>query len=302
MCLNDPQCQSASYCKTIDGYTCQLSGFYEDGRCTEFVAGGLCSHTAIVYPCENGGTFLPENRTCQCAHGFVGDYCHRRYRDCIETPKVIGELYLIKPLGSHSEFEWGCKTPGLNYTEITTIDSISTLDYALTWQQIKRGISLFAGFYILGIENLHQLTKQGRYDMFVILYVLEKAFGYLRYGNFRVDSEAEGYAIHWDYFWQDTSIYPGSDEYLDGFGGAGDAKKNLNGARLGTYDKDINGCASTNNAAWWYNPLGCTTLGFGSDALYWPTNRTGRVALEPIYIAVMGMKPVYWYVEDDLVL
>ncbi|XP_071086595.1 microfibril-associated glycoprotein 4-like [Haliotis cracherodii] len=234
----------------------------------------------------------------------MGQYNPRSARasNCVETPKVIGNLYVINPLGSHTEFEWGCKTPGLNYTEITTFDSAYTLDYAVSWQQVKQGIPLYGGFYILGLENLHQLTKQGMYDMFIILYILGKPFGHLHYRNFRVDSEAEGYALHWDHFEPDTNIFPGSDEYLDGFGGAGDPNKNLNGARFGTYDNDVNGCAGSNNAAWWYNPLGCTAVKFASDGLHWPTNRTGTYALEQVFIAVMGMNPVYWYVHDDLVL
>ncbi|XP_048251759.1 ficolin-1-B-like [Haliotis rufescens] len=221
---------------------------------------------------------------------------------CIETPQVIGELYLIQPLGSHSEFEWTCTSPTANYTEVSTIDTTFSLDYAITWQQIKLGVLMFQGFYILGAENMHKLTIQGRYDLMMVFIVTGKPFGQVYYKHFRVDSEAEGYACHWDLFQPDTTILPASYDYMDGLGGAGDPNKNLNGAGVGTYDKDINGCANANNAAWWYNPLGCTSLKFESNGIHWPTNRTGTVVLEPVYATIIGMKPVYWYVEDDLVL
>ncbi|XP_046555116.1 protein crumbs-like [Haliotis rubra] len=89
LCLNDPGCLSASYCKTPGGLTCQLSGRYSDGNCSGFVSNVDCTVTTLMNPCENGGTFYPGNRTCQCVNGFVGDYCQRRYRELLFAPSGI---------------------------------------------------------------------------------------------------------------------------------------------------------------------------------------------------------------------
>lgn len=155
----------------------------------------------------------------------------------------------------------------------------------------------------MGLENLHQLTKQGVYDLFVYLFKTGRPYGSLSYRNFKVDSESEGYALRWDHLDKEFNGYfTGSDDFLDGFGGAGDATKNLNGARFGAFDNDIAGCARAKNAGWWYNPVGCNMITFDPNGLYWPTNLTGVVQLDYINITMMVMKPVHWYKEDDLVL
>ncbi|XP_067668306.1 angiopoietin-related protein 2-like [Haliotis asinina] len=303
ICLSDPDCLSASYCKTTDGYTCQLSGLYADGSCSGLVADGNCIQTAMMDPCENGGTFFSENRTCHCAHGFVGDYCQRRYRDCLESPQANTHYYL-EPLDSNHVFEWHCEPAAVNYTLVAPIIQAYSPNYTLSWQQFKHGIPRFTGFYFIGLENLHQLTKQGVYDL--VVYLIKAGggpYGSLAYRNFKVGSESEGYALRWEYFEREfDNVFSHSEVFMDGFGGFSDATKNLNGARFGTYDNDIGVCARTKNAGWWYNPVGCSMISFGGDGLYWPTNTTGTVGIENVMIVMITMKPVYWYKLDDLVL
>ncbi|XP_067668369.1 fibrinogen C domain-containing protein 1-like [Haliotis asinina] len=175
--------------------------------------------------------------------------------------------------------------------------------FTRTWETMKRGLPLFKGthFYFLGLENLHQLTKHVSYDLLIYVWVIRVNNGLLLYKNFRVDAEAEGYACHWDYFKQNTSVNL-SDHYLDGFGGAGDGTKNLNGARFATYNKDLNGCASSKGSGWWYNPIGCTSLLFEPDGLHWPVNRTGTIEIEKMDYVQIRLERPYWYVDDDLVL
>ncbi|XP_071078482.1 angiopoietin-related protein 2-like [Haliotis cracherodii] len=303
ICLNDPECLSASFCKADGGYTCQLSRFYADGGCSQFAADGDCSLTAIVNPCENGGTFFPQNRTCQCVDGFVGDYCQRRYRDCTETPQ--SKHSFIQPLESDYISEIYCEYHPLHLkrlTPITTYMLTFSGNFTRTWQSMRQGIPLQSHYYFLGLENLHQLTKQGVYDLWVFLMDVGKSAGSIRYTNICVDSEAEGYALHWDHIESENFGSYDDNPYMDGFGGVGDVTKNINGARFGTYDNDVNGCAGSKGAGWWYNPLGCTMLQFDPDGLSWPVNRTGAVEIEQINIVKLVLLPVYWYVEDDLVL
>lgn len=151
-----------------------------------------------------------------------------------------------------------------------------------------------------GLENLHLLTRQGMYDLSFFLVGNGPIFGRLWYRNFRVDSEANGYSLYWDYIYFDPSVI-NSGQYMDGLGGAGDATKNLNGARFGTLDNDVNDCANANNAGWWFNPRGCTALKFEAG-LSWPINRSGTIETELLIGAMVGLHPVFWYTEDDLVL
>lgn len=218
--------------------------------------------------------------------------------DCSETP-LARTNYTIQPLGSNYAFVWQCGF--LNYTNVVLFLNIYVPDYALTFQQAKEGIPIFEGYFFLGLENLHQLTKQGRYDLFVLVTSSGTEPGLVLYTKFRVDSADKGYALHWDSFERNCRS-PGSYQILDGFGGNGDVTKNLNGARFGTHDNDISDCARNNNASWWYNQLGCTTLIFDLKGLYWPTNRSGTVEMELMEFTFMYIEPAYWYVEDDLIL
>ncbi|XP_048251760.1 fibrinogen beta chain-like [Haliotis rufescens] len=295
-CLNEQNCLSASYCKTSDGYTCQLSGIYTGGGCSGLGSDGECTLTAVEFPCDNGGTFIPENRTCHCVQGFIGSYCQRRYRDCLETP-LGNDEYLIQPLESDFVFQWPCTSSSLFDIEVSEYNLATNANYTLSWEQMKHGFPILPGmYYFIGLEILHELTKQGMYNLVVEVIRFVKDAGIVRYKNFRVDSEADGYACHWD------SVTFSNDKYLDGFGAVGDATKSMNGARFGTFDNDVNGCARAESVSWWHNPIGCTMMKFDPDGLYWPVNRTGVVEMEKMDIAKIGLAHVYWYVDDDLIL
>ncbi|XP_071086606.1 fibrinogen-like protein 1 [Haliotis cracherodii] len=168
---------------------------------------------------------------------------------------------------------------------------------------MREGIPFQNGLYFMGLEPLHLLTKQGTYDMRVFLGIYYQGYiliGFVWYRNIRVDSEADGYALHWDYFEKEQSY--NSSIYLDGFGGLGDATKNLNGAHFGTYDRDVSGCARAQSRGWWYNKFGCTTLKFVHNGVMWPTNQTGTITLEFFNYFYLRIQSVAYYREDDLVL
>lgn len=204
---------------------------------------------------------------------------------------------------SEHVFRWLCVS---NHTLVTIIGQISAnITSPHSWQQFKEGFGPMSwpptAFMFCGLEYMHMLTSQGVYDMSVFFSAFTYPNGRLWYRNIRVDSEANGYSLHWDYL-QIDEVYVNSYQYLDGFGGAGDATKNLNGARFGTFDNDVSGCAHDNHAGWWYNPLGCTSLKFEEAGLSWPTNRSGTVETELLFGVFIAIHPVVWYIEDDLVL
>lgn len=184
---------------------------------------------------------------------------------------------------------------------MTEILSVSNFNYTHEWKLVRSGIPILPNvFSFLGLESLHQLTKQGMYDMYVLLTIYGTDKGKLWYRNIRVDSEADRYALHWDHFERDRdSRY--TSAYLDGFGGAGDATKNLNGALFGTYDRDVNGCATAKGIGWWYNPRGCMIMDIVPNGVYWPTDRSGTISNEYINIFKIRLISVNMYVEDDLV-
>ncbi|KAL6482458.1 hypothetical protein MHYP_G00105380 [Metynnis hypsauchen] len=118
-----------------------------------------------------------------------------------------------------------------------------TLNFYRPWEHYKKGFGNTNGEHWLGLENLYQLTRRGKYELRVDLEDFEGAKVYAQYSTFSVDSEVNGYKL-----------------IVGGFlnGGAGDSLTTHNGQKFSTFDKDQDSwgggnCAKTYLGAFWYS-------------------------------------------------
>lgn len=115
------------------------------------------------------------------------------------------------------------------------------LDFNRTWDEYKKGFGSFDGNFFIGLENLHELTKGGKYRL---RYEIQTKSGSWYYGEYRrcvVDDEENLYAIH-----------------LDGYAGDAGDMSYENGNSFTTVDRDndkstYSNCAKIGGGGWWYN-------------------------------------------------
>ncbi|KAI5091245.1 microfibril-associated glycoprotein 4 [Silurus meridionalis] len=117
-----------------------------------------------------------------------------------------------------------------------------SVNFYRPWEHYKKGFGSLNGEYWLGLENLHQITRKGKYELRVDLQDFEGASVYAQYTSFSVESENNGYKLN-----------------VNGFinGGAGDSMVVHNGQKFSTFDKDqdldaLGNCAKRYLGAFWY--------------------------------------------------
>ena len=84
------------------------------------------------------------------------------------------------------------------------------------WQEYKQGFGKQDGSFWIGLEKLHQITKDTQHVLYVDVTHFNGSRFYAEYDYFRVGSEAEGYKLH-------VTGYSGT---------AGDGLHNHNGNRF----------------------------------------------------------------------
>nr|XP_029720075.1 ficolin-3-like [Aedes albopictus] len=123
-----------------------------------------------------------------------------------------------------------------------------SVDFFRNWTQYRNGFGDVGGEFWLGLEQLHQLTKDRRFELIVELEANDSVVLFARYDDFAIGSEAEMYSL----------------KGLGNFTGtARDALSYHRGRSFATSDRE-NGNCSYNYAtgcmsAWWYS------CGFKSD-------------------------------------
>ncbi|XP_067260651.1 microfibril-associated glycoprotein 4-like isoform X1 [Chanodichthys erythropterus] len=117
-----------------------------------------------------------------------------------------------------------------------------SVNFYRPWNQYKRGFGNVESEYWLGLENMHQLTRNRKYMLRVDLEDFEGRKGFALYSSFSVDCECAGYQLS-----------------VSGFteGGAGDSLSGHNGQKFTTFDKDQDiydsNCAKHFLGGFWYS-------------------------------------------------
>ena len=115
-----------------------------------------------------------------------------------------------------------------------------------TWETYKRGFGDIHGDYWLGNENIHTLTNTGNFELRIDFVSQNSMDHYVKYRNFRVDTEANQYQLHIGEL-TNSSLALRTGQHLD----------HHNLMPFSTYDRDndhgVRNCASRFYAGWWYN-------------------------------------------------
>ncbi|KAM9716375.1 microfibril-associated glycoprotein 4-like [Menidia menidia] len=160
-----------------------------------------------------------------------------------QNKKSPSGVYTIYPIGSTSAVQVYCDmdSHGGRWT-VFQRRMDGSVNFYRGWDQYRAGFGSAAGEYWLGLENLHQLTRQRNYELLVDMEDFEGKKAFARYSSFKVDAECDGYALHVTGFSKE--------------GGAGDSLKVHNGRKFTTFDKDQDiwnlNCAKRALGAFWY--------------------------------------------------
>ncbi|XP_072229675.1 microfibril-associated glycoprotein 4-like [Leuresthes tenuis] len=162
-------------------------------------------------------------------------------------------VFTIYPIGSTSAVQVYCDmdSQGGRWT-VFQRRMDGSVNFYRPWVQYKMGFGNAAGEYWLGLENIHQMTRQRNYELLVDMEDFEGKKAFARYSSFKVDAECDGYVLHVTGFSKE--------------GGAGDSLHLHNGMKFSTFDKDQDiwpgNCAKSFLGGWWYwkchnaNPTG----------------------------------------------
>lgn len=116
------------------------------------------------------------------------------------------------------------------------------VDFLRGWNDYKYGFGDLDGEFWFGLEKLHQLTKNGRFELAVELEAYNGTYKFARYDEFAIGSEDEMYSL----------------KKLGRFSGtAYDALDYHRGRSFSTIDRDNDSdgkshCAKYFKGAWWY--------------------------------------------------
>ncbi|XP_072230065.1 microfibril-associated glycoprotein 4-like [Leuresthes tenuis] len=178
-------------------------------------------------------------------------------------------VFTIYPIGSTSAVQVYCDmdSQGGRWT-VFQRRMDGSVNFYRPWVQYKMGFGNAAGEYWLGLENIHQMTRQRNYELLVDMEDFEGKKAFARYSSFKVDAECDGYVLHVTGF----SKKGGAGE-LPGFSCCGDLISGVfsmflsRRMKFSTFDKDQDiwssgNCAKSFLGGWWYekchnaNPTG----------------------------------------------
>ncbi|KAK7094731.1 hypothetical protein V1264_006241 [Littorina saxatilis] len=216
--------------------------------------------TEIV--CQNGGT--PNGSRCHCPIQYGGRTCHRLIRDCSEPfynhgyRTEVATLYNIQPQTAPCPFEVQCifKWGGV----VTVFRRGQGSNFDKNWEEYKEGFGdPDSGNFFVGLENLHHLLKQAKFELNIWIENVDMKNGGAFYENVTVGSESESYALSYDIF-QDYRDFDADDGFSASVPMSFSAR-----------DNDVNQCYNQSGNAGWYTP---NCAGFGgvfSDGYFdWP--------------------------------
>ncbi|XP_069117635.1 fibrinogen-like protein 1 [Argopecten irradians] len=197
-------------------------------------------------PCFNSGMWNGAN--CNCPTGCSGTFCGNCYTDCTDGTNdgLTGTAVIayIQPVGSPAAFPVLCNFDNaITYIQYRRHGNIS---FNRDWQSYVEGFGDLKGDFWLGNKYIHLITTQKAYICGVRLFDDTYAWRFDGYSDFKVDSEVNSFTLTYTPFYVDSGMSPA------------DSTKDSQNQPFSTHDQDPRGCATSEQAGWWYN-TGCTT-------------------------------------------
>ena len=129
-----------------------------------------------------------------------------------------------------------------------------TVSFDRGWDDYVNGFGNVTGNFWLGLEALHQLTKEGSITLRIDLKGSNDEIGYAKYDNFRISGKEQNFTISFGDFTGDIG------NSLDGL-----EWTNNNGQPFTTKDrdndrKDDGNCAVIEGGPWWHNACSHASL------------------------------------------
>lgn len=174
------------------------------------------------------------------------------FKDCYQVRQAgysTSGMYLLKTEGSERLIQAWCEH-GLDNGGWTVLQRRrdGSVNFFRNWDNYRKGFGNIDGEHWLGLDNIHNLAKQGDYKLMVELEDWTGKKVYAEYSSFRLESESEGYRLR-------LGTYQGN---------AGDSFSSHNGKQFTTLDRDkdafTGNCAHFHKGGWWYNACGQTNL------------------------------------------
>ncbi|XP_053692434.1 ficolin-1-like [Sabethes cyaneus] len=123
--------------------------------------------------------------------------CTREIQSCQDTPKTASGVYRIHPeLSSIPSFPVYCDHTVENggWTVIhRRFDG--KLNFNRNWDDYRRGFGNLQSEYWLGLEKMHQITRNDNYELLVVMTSFKGTTKSARYNRFMVGSEFENYKL-----------------------------------------------------------------------------------------------------------
>lgn len=111
------------------------------------------------------------------------------------------------------------------------------------WTDYRNGFGTVGREFWLGLERLHQLTKNSAYEVLMEMEDFAGNYRYARYTKFSIGSEAEQYSV------KDLGVYSGT---------ASDSFTTHKGRTFSTTETgQLKNCAVSYTGGWWYYPSVC---------------------------------------------
>lgn len=165
------------------------------------------------------------------------------FESCKGEPSKTSGKYMLQPFPSEEPFVGYCEQTkfGGGWLVIQHRYDGSTNFYR-NWTEYKSGFGEADKESWIGLELLHQLTKNKTYQLLVELEDLIGEYKYARYAGFEIGNETEKYSL------KTLGTYSGT---------AGDALAYHKSMMFTTLDSDndknAGNCAEISSGAWWYN-------------------------------------------------
>lgn len=237
-CVQNKTCHMFYICRLSDHNVCVLSSLYDENTSKNE------SLPCIAYKtrkhCDIDHVYNIHNDVCvKCS-----PYCEYKNCEDVKLIHVSTGQYSLSLGGSTVPVRCDMDTDNGGWTVIQRRIN-GSVDFFRGWEDYKIGFGDASGEYWIGLHNLHELTKQGKYILRIDMKFSSQHY-YVKYSDFLIQSESSNFRMSY-------SAFLG--------GNAGDSLSVNNGQAFTTFDRDNNdnpgslNCAAEYHGAWWY--AGC---------------------------------------------